>query len=115
MQLYSINYLDIKLKVSDQECHMLSNAPHWPRSLPSLLRYCAVYMVITMLGKICVILMHHRSPGLLQFHLCSLKSKQILEDPAIPGKANCSTTINHFGSCVPLFQLEAFQEKDFVG
>lgn len=62
-------YLDIELKISDQECHVLSNMPHWPKTLASLLRYWAVQTVIATLGKICVILMHHRSPWFLQFHL----------------------------------------------
>lgn len=101
-----MNYLDIKLKVSDQEPHMLSNTPHWPRSLPPLLRYCALYMVITVLGKVCVILMHHRSPGFLQFHLRSFEAKQILEHLEVPRKANRSTNINHISSSTSLLQLE---------
>lgn len=56
------NDLDIKLKISDQECHMFSNTPHWSKPLPSLLRYWAIHTVISTIGKICVILMHHRGP-----------------------------------------------------
>lgn len=104
-QIGTDNDLDIKLKVSDQKCHMFSNTPHWSKTLPSLLSYWAIYAVIPMFGKICVILMHHRSPRFLQLHLCSLKPQQILEDPAIPGAHSLLTCVWEYQLAVSQYQL----------
>lgn len=78
------NYLNIELKISDQEGHVLSNMPHWSKALPSMLGYRWLSRVISNFSKVNMILMHSKSPWFFQLHLCPFKTKQILEYPLIP-------------------------------
>lgn len=58
------NHLNIELKISDQEGHVLSDMPHWSKTLPSMTGHRWLSRVISKFNKVNMILMHGKDTGI---------------------------------------------------